>query len=88
MREQEYDTREETYAKISIDANKIEFKKKENKQKKKYQATIVGVVILNVIDVLFPFGNFRSFIGILTNVPPITVLTFSFVRVRKLFMKY
>ena len=49
MKEQEYDTREETYAKISIDANKIEFKKKENKQKKKYQATIVGVAILNVI---------------------------------------
>ena len=49
MREQEYDTREETYEKISLDANKIKFQKKENKQKKKFKAIIVALGMLNVI---------------------------------------
>ena len=57
MKEQEYDTREETYEKISLDANKIKFQKKENKQKKKFKAIIVGLGMLNVIDYLLPFGK-------------------------------
>ena len=60
----------------------------ENKQKRKYQATLVVVGILKTINSLLPFDTFGYSIDILTNIFPMTILTFSFVRVRRLLMKY
>ena len=50
MREQEWDTREETFAKVSNEEHKLVFQTKENKQKRKYHAILVVVGILQTIS--------------------------------------
>ena len=55
---------------------------------KKYQVILVLVGVMNIVTMILPINDLGFTIGILTNLFPMTIMTFSFVRVRRLFLKY
>ena len=64
------------------------FQTKERKQKKRYYLVLITVGIVNVINELLPFDDFGYFFNIFAMTLPMTILTYSFVRTRKMFLKY